>query len=143
MRKHHLLPGAGTACLLSLLLFPGFPLHCAGQFGAANQWTWMSGSNNSSGTYYVSPGVYGELGVPSLDNQPGGRGGASTWTDIHGRLWLFGGTILSVDSKIYSMNDLWEFDPSTNQWTWQGGSSSPPCSVIEGNAMRSAGGVWD
>ncbi len=106
----------------------------------------MSGSNNgsdsSSGVFYVSPAVYGTLGVPSSDNQPGARGWASTWTDTHGRLWLFGGNMYSTDSKIYSMNDLWEFDPSTNQWTWQGGSNSPPCSVIQSNTQCGQPGVY-
>jgi N-acetylneuraminic acid mutarotase len=80
-------------------------------------------------------------GVPSLDDAPGGRGGSATWTDLHGRLWLFGGFTVA-GSNLYSMNDLWEFDPSTNQWTWQGGSSSPPCSIVQGNTQCAEHGVY-
>jgi N-acetylneuraminic acid mutarotase len=146
MRKHHLLPAAGTVSLPLLLLFLGFAFPSAAQSGASGQWTWINGSNrgsdSSSGVFYVSPPVYGTLGVPSPDNQPGARGWAPTWTDNHGRLWLFGGYLYSTDSKIYSMNDLWEFDPSTNQWTWQGGSNSPPCSVVQGNMQCAQPGVY-
>jgi N-acetylneuraminic acid mutarotase len=138
MRKNYLWRAAAVLCLP---LFPGLSSSSA-QSDAANQWTWMSGGNSSAGSYYVAPAVYGTRGIPSLDNQPGGRGAASTWTDIHGRLWLFGGTLLTVDSKIYFLNDLWEFDPSTNQWTWQGGSNSPPCSVVQGNTQCAQPGVY-
>lgn len=138
MRKSCLWRAAAVLCLP---LFPGLSFSSA-QSDAANQWTWTSGGNTSAGSYYVAPAVYGTKGVPSLNNQPGGRGSASTWTDIHGRLWLFGGTVLGVDSKVYSLNDLWKFDPSSNQWTWQSGSSSPPCSVVQGNTQCAQPGVY-
>jgi hypothetical protein len=79
------------------------------------EWTWMSGSNTAG-----QGGVYGTLGVPAAGNVPGGRSGASSWTDASGNLWLFGGG----DSNGNSFNDLWKYMPSTGQWTWMSGSDS-------------------
>jgi hypothetical protein len=73
---------------------------------ATGEWVWMSGSNA------VYP-VYGTLGVPAPDNQPGGREGSVGWTDNKEDLWLFGG---------YLLNDLWKFHIPNNEWTWMGGS---------------------
>lgn len=79
-------------------------------FPATGHWVWRKGSSLSSAT-----GVYGTLGVEASTNLPGARSGGATWTDATGKLWLFGGT---------SLNDLWRYDPATNNWTWMHGSSS-------------------
>ena len=51
-------------------------------------WTWISGSNTIK-----QLGVYGEKGVPSVDNQPGARHYATGCYDtITQELWLFGGS---------------------------------------------------
>ena len=71
-------------------------------------------------------GVYGTLGVTAPTNVPGGRMSATVWTGNDGHFWLFGGD--GYDSFGYdgNLNDLWEFDPATNQWTWRGGNSQLP-----------------
>jgi hypothetical protein len=79
-----------------------------------NEWTWESGSNTVN-----APGVYGTLGVAAANNVPGARYGSVSWTDSSGNLWLFGGNIPSGSS-----NDLWSFSPSTDEWTWMGGSQT-------------------
>ena len=76
-----------------------------------DEWTWMSGSSSMN-----QPGVYGTQGVPAAANVPGSRGLATSWTDSNGNLWLFGG---STDT-----NDLWQFSPATQLWTWISGSGS-------------------
>jgi N-acetylneuraminic acid mutarotase len=63
------------------------------------------------------------LGTPAATNFPGARASAETWTDKSGNLWLFSGVGADADGKNGSLNDLWEFDPTANQWTWMGGSS--------------------
>ena len=88
------------------------------------EWVWVSGSSTGD-----QPGVYGTLGTPAAGNNPGGRYGATVWTDQSGNFWLFGGenwTVNSVTAKLSYLwfNDLWEFIPSTNQWAWMGGSST-------------------
>ena len=84
---------------------------------STNQWAWMGGSSSIN-----QPGVYGTLGTPAAGNIPGNRREASSWTDNSGHLWLFGG--VSFDGDYGFLNDLWEFNPSTNKWAWMGGSSS-------------------
>jgi N-acetylneuraminic acid mutarotase len=70
------------------------------------------------------PGVYGTQGQPSAANIPGGRLGAVSWTDKEGNFWLFGGGGLDSAETFGFLNDLWEFDPSTKEWTWVSGSNT-------------------
>jgi N-acetylneuraminic acid mutarotase len=121
MRKHSLQSG-----FLLVLLF-GFAilsLSAAGQTSAANQWTWMGGSNTVPWPARGQAGVYGTLGTPAAGNIPGSRGGATRWTDASGNLWLFGGGGSDAAGHTGYLNDLWELNPSTNEWTWMGGSST-------------------
>jgi N-acetylneuraminic acid mutarotase len=93
---------------------------------STKEWTWISGSSSvlcNSGVC-GRHGVYGTLGVPVAGNVPGGRNSAITWIDSKGNLWLFGGGGLDAGGNISALNDLWEFNPSTNEWTWMGGSST-------------------
>jgi hypothetical protein len=70
------------------------------------EWAWMHGS----GVPVYIPPVYGTLGVSSPLNTPGSRGwGGATWADTSGNLWLFGGGS--------SLNDLWIYSISSNEWT--------------------------
>jgi hypothetical protein len=87
---------------------------------STKEWTWMGGSSNSNCVYCFQPGVYGTLGTPASGNHPGGRFDATSWTDRSGNLWLFGGQGGSYN------NDLWEFNPSTSEWAWMGGSVDVP-----------------
>ena len=90
---------------------------------ATNEWAWMSGSN-TVGSHGGQPGVYGTLGTPAAANTPGSRNAAASWTDSSGHLWLFGGWAYDANTIAGELNDLWEFNPSTNQWAWMGGSST-------------------
>jgi ELWxxDGT repeat protein len=81
---------------------------------ATNNWTWIKGSA------VISPSAtYGTQGVPAAANTPGGRQLGCAWMDTLGHLWLFGG---SATTGI--VNDLWQFDPVTSNWTWIKGTSS-------------------
>ena len=110
---------------------------------AAKEWTWMGGSNTASGDsaggdpaagegYQGTPGVYGTLGTPAAGNTPGARQYASSWTDIHGNLWLFGGSGADSTGNEGDLNDLWEFNPSTGLWAWMGGSSTSSDGNVNG-----------
>ena len=97
---------------------------------APNEWTWMGGSSKVGAGASV-PGVYGTLGTPAATNIPGGRYLPASWTDSNGNFWLFGGEGSDASNTIGLLNDLWEFNPSTNEWTWVGGSNAvPSCSPI-------------
>ena len=55
---------------------------------------------------------------PYEENFPGARYGAESWTEGSGNLWLFGGISQNyVNPSIPFYDDLWVFDPSTNDWT--------------------------
>jgi len=90
---------------------------------STNQWAWMGGSSTVPSTYTGHPGVYGVLGVPAPGNIPGGRYQPSAWTDASGHLWLFGGWGYDANGSAGSLNDMWEFNPSTNQWAWMSGTN--------------------
>ncbi len=110
-------------------LFGGSGYDASGNFGSFNdlwefspsskQWTWING-----GTSMNVPGVYGTLGVAAAANVPGTRYYATSWTDGSGNLWLFGGLGFDLTGLEHDLNDLWEFSPSSKQWTWVSGSSA-------------------
>jgi acid phosphatase type 7 len=77
--------------------------------------------------YNREVGIYGTKGVPDPENSPGKRIGAASCTDQNGVMWLFGG---SDNYSIY--NDLWSFDNTNYQWTWQSGSNQPNESGVFG-----------
>jgi N-acetylneuraminic acid mutarotase len=96
--------------------------------GSTLEWTWMSGSN-SAGTFGQTntsgqAGVHGTLGIPASGNTPGGRVSPTTWTDSQGNLWLFGGLGYDAAGNQGLLNDVWQFNPSTNLWAWMGGSNT-------------------
>ena len=82
-----------------------------------NEWTWVSGGNTANQT-----GIYGTQGTAAPSNVPGARYGAISWIDSSGTLWLFGGNGCDSASNQGGLNDLWKYDPATNEWTWVSGS---------------------
>ncbi len=86
---------------------------------ATNQWTWVNGANAAS-----QPGTYGTQGTPAVANKPGARQASAAWTDVAGNLWLFGGINYSGINSSNTLNDLWKYTPSVNQWTWVKGDST-------------------
>lgn len=131
-------PGARTGAVSwvdakgNLWLFGGYGYDSQGNSGPLNdlwefsvstsEWAWMSGSALEGAT-----GVYGTEGTPAATNVPGAREYAFAWVDTAGNLWLFGGLNYSDD-----FNDLWEYAPSTNEWTWMGGSSTQDAPGVYG-----------
>lgn len=91
-----------------------------------NEWTWMKGYK----TVDNIP-VLGTQGVPAAANTPGGRFGVVGWTDASGDFWLFGGFGYSAISVNSDFNQLWKYDPITNEWIW-----------VKGAALGSPNGVY-
>jgi hypothetical protein len=90
---------------------------------STNEWTWINGSTLSN-----QPGVYGIMGVPNLNNHPGGRMETNaTWTDDDNNLWIYGGLGFGDSSTAFSTHsgiaDLWKYNISTNEWAWMNGST--------------------
>ena len=126
------------------------------EFNPTNkEWTWVSGANTAD-----APGVYGTMGTPAVNNVPGGRNGSVSWTDHNGNLWLFGGDGYDSTGTLSYLNDLWEFNPTSKEWTWVSGSNivggsgvygtlgTPSPSNIPGSRMNSvswtdgSGNLW-
>lgn len=108
--------GGGSALLRYCDLWKYNPL--------TNEWTWMHGSSLTN-----QPAVYGTQGVAAPSNTPGGMGfGATTWTDLNGNLWMFGGE----DGANAPYDNLWKYDPLTNEWTWMKGTGTPGPAAVHG-----------
>ena len=76
---------------------------------SSNSWTWIHDSDTANQTgeqkmkkkekqkfhFFCShsffSGVYGSQGTGTTNTTPGARLGASSWIDLNGTLWLFGG----------------------------------------------------
>ena len=71
------------------------------------EWTWMAGSNLT-----CTP-VYGTQGVSASQNTPGDVYEASSWTDLNGDFWLYGG--------FDGAQKMWKYNVTTNMWTWMHG----------------------
>ena len=120
----------------NLWLFGGYGYDSTGSLGKLNdlwqyspsstQWTWINGEDAAN-----VGGVYGALGVAEITNVPGARQEASSWIDSTGNLWLFGGVGYSSTGGVGNLNDLWQFDPSTKEWTW-----------MSGGHVQNAGGLY-
>jgi len=84
-----------------------------------NQWTWIKGAAT-----YNPPAVYGTYSIPSSTINPGGRHVASSWADISGNLYVWGGYgVTTYTPSGQNLNDVWKFDVSANNWTWVRGVS--------------------
>lgn len=89
---------------------------------SSGQWTWVGGSSAVVGNGAI--GVYGVQGVASATNEPGAREAGATWTDATGNLWLFGGSGYGDSSTSAGwLNDMWEYSPTSGEWTWISGAT--------------------
>lgn len=96
---------------------------------STGEWTWESGSDAKN-----AGGVYGHERSPAVNNTPGARSDAVSWTDTHGNLWLFGGYCIGGSSeKRGDYNDLWKYNPSTGEWTWESGSDKEDVQGVYGS----------
>ncbi|MEL6557574.1 MAG: fibronectin type III domain-containing protein [Bacteroidota bacterium] len=83
------------------------------------EWMWVSGNS-----FQNTPGTYGQRGVASPENVIGSRRYADAWVGKDGKIWIFGGQAIDGKARLGLMNDLWQYDPDTNLWTWMHGSDS-------------------
>jgi N-acetylneuraminic acid mutarotase len=84
-----------------------------------NQWTWMTGDVGLNGVP-----VYGTQGTPSALNNPEPLQGHAMVKDSNGMIWVFGGQPNSYQYTDVGSNNLWRYNPSTNQWTWMTGAGN-------------------
>jgi N-acetylneuraminic acid mutarotase len=121
----------------SLWLFGGYGYDSAGSLGKLNDlwkyapgtglWTWVGGGNVANAV-----GVYGTQGTAAAGNVPGARYSADSWIDASGNVWLFGGYGYASTGGVGKLNDLWEYSPTTGEWTWISGGSAGNASGVYG-----------
>lgn len=78
-------------------------------------WTLVNGA--PAGNY---PPNYGSTGIPAASNLPPACLRVSTWTDLSGNLWFFGGYMTVDNNTQVPSNQLWKYDRSIHQWTFMG-----------------------
>ena len=101
-------------------------------------WVWWNGSSSIGAS-----AVYGTQGVASHANTPGARSNSVTWVDQAGNLWLFGGNLYHfVSGTTDFYNDLWEYSPTSHEWTWRGGSQDADAAGVYGTQGKPAAGNW-
>jgi len=103
----------------------------------SNEWTWWGGQDQIN-----QVGVYGTLGHPAAGNWPGVRQESAGWEDKSGNLWLFGGVGEDSVGNGGFLNDLWEYSPSTHEWTWVGGADKLTELAAEGEELFGAVGTY-
>lgn len=81
---------------------------------ATNMWTWVKGPKTLN-----SAGTFGTKGVETANNNPPARLSFTKWKGKDGNFYVFAGGNNSI-----SRNDLWRYNPVTNNWTWISGSNS-------------------
>jgi PKD repeat protein len=79
-----------------------------------NEWTLVRNAVSNS-----QP-VYGTQGIPASTNTPGSRIAYAHWRDASGNFWLMNGSTRGLGSRDH--NDVWQYNPVTNEWTWMAGS---------------------
>ena len=95
---------------------------------STGMWIWVSGSNTVN-----AQGVYGTQGTAAATNVPGARHYATAWVDSAGNLWMLGGTVVDASGNNPAViNDLWKYSPTSNQWTWVGGSDTSDAMGVYG-----------
>jgi len=128
-----------------VFIFGGQGLDSAGTVGLLNdlweytggQWTWIGPSTSNTANHF---GNYPTMvGTGNGTTAPGGRQHATLWVDSSGNIWLFGG--FGLDSIGTGnggpppagaiLNDLWEYNKSTQQWIW-----------VSGNILANQTGVY-
>jgi len=87
---------------------------------STNEWAWMKGADTVNQT-----GNYGVIGVEDPANVPCARLSYSNLKDAQGNFWIFGGVFWQGPpiQMIYNLNDMWRFNPLTNNFTWMSGSN--------------------
>jgi N-acetylneuraminic acid mutarotase len=83
------------------------------------EWTWIGGSSVPD-----QSGTYGTLGKANSSNMPGARENAAFWQTSTGIFYLFGGYGLDKNGDIGRLNDLWQYNPFTENWTWIAGNDT-------------------
>lgn len=88
---------------------------------ATNEWACLQSEGNFPWTSTPRRAVYGTKGIPHPDNRPGARMLAAAFV-ANDKLWMYSGQGYGAMYTDFGTNDdLWNYDPQTNMWTWVDG----------------------
>jgi N-acetylneuraminic acid mutarotase len=96
------------------------------------KWIWRGGSNSANQS--------------ATATFPGGRWGASSFTDTAGNVWMFGGQGYDSTGQVGLLNDLWKYNIAAGTWTLVSGTTTAnqngayPATVGTGGAGFTPGG---
>ncbi|MGA3195844.1 MAG: choice-of-anchor D domain-containing protein [Terriglobales bacterium] len=79
--------------------------------GEYGEWAFMGGSEVINGTE-----VSGTPGVPAPANLPEERNWAQFWKDSSGNFWLYGGDDDRARGGPTTLNDVWVYSPTLEEW---------------------------
>ena len=86
---------------------------------ATLEWTWLSGCDAVKLLQHdgerACPSQFGTMGVPAVEDVPGGRDPDAVWVDGNGVLWLFGGSGYYANNTFGFLNDLWAWGETAAQ----------------------------
>ncbi|HRG00220.1 MAG TPA: kelch repeat-containing protein [Bacteroidia bacterium] len=103
---------------------------------ANNTWTYLKGALGMTQAALYT-GASGSL-------TPGSKQGAVGWTGPDGKLYLFGGNGYASGATSGLTNDLWKYDPATNNWIFINGNTTiNPISGTSPGGMTEAVAFYD
>ena len=102
----------GLIIIITVLL-TGIVVGGTGAITSTGEWSWMSGSDIAD-----QAGIYGTKGISAASNIPGSRQASMFFVDTSGDFWLFGGWGYDSTGTYCAVNDLWHYDTTSGEWTW-------------------------
>jgi hypothetical protein len=83
---------------------------------SSGQWKLAPASPTVGGDFTGAPPPPNANGVFGASYWPSARGGAATWVDNSGRLWMFAGAYSDQSGNLQLLDDLWVYDPIQKEW---------------------------
>eukprot|EP01119_Soliformovum_irregulare_P003972 TRINITY_DN1499_c0_g1_i1.p1 TRINITY_DN1499_c0_g1~~TRINITY_DN1499_c0_g1_i1.p1 ORF type:complete len:498 (+),score=117.11 TRINITY_DN1499_c0_g1_i1:215-1708(+) len=94
---------------------------------SSQEWKWKNASTS-----------YGRIGIPDATNWPPPLHSAVIWTTLDGTsFYMYGGSL----SQDVFVSDLWQFNMTTNLWTWLGNGSFRQDAPGKSNSQNWPGSV--
>jgi hypothetical protein len=87
------------------------------------RWDKVTGSESFTNCRWIWQGGSQVANQSTTASFPGGRWGASSYTDAAGNVWMFGGQGYDSAGNIGLLNDLWKYNIAAKTWTLVSGGS--------------------
>ena len=98
-----------------------------------------SGPGSVAATATMPVGVYGTQGTAAASNVPGARQAAIPGSTPPATCGCSAATATTPPAVVGYLNDLWQYSPSSGEWTWVSGGSADNASGVYGTAGHRRG----